>query len=148
MFLQVEARESKNWWYVDSSRSPHITEKRLRKLWVIAYEGGSVGFKNGKKYDIIVIGKACKWHSHAIKNVYYVRGLKHNLLSVSWMCDKGNQILFNFENSMVSNEISGNLALKGKGTKTFTKEISYIHLKMKCYILVNLILIPLCGIRD
>lgn len=36
------------------------------------------------------IGKVSKSLSQAINNIYHVDGLKHNLLNISQLCDKGN----------------------------------------------------------
>lgn len=55
-----------------------------------AYQGESVSFENSKKGDIIGIGKVGKSHYRTIKNMYYVKGLKHSLLNVSQICDNGN----------------------------------------------------------
>jgi Pol polyprotein len=40
------------------------------------------------------VGKVGKDPSKVIDNVYLVEGLKFNLLSVSQLCDKGNQVIF------------------------------------------------------
>lgn len=50
--------------------------------------------------------------SHAIENVYYVKGLKHNLLNISQMCDKGNNVLFTSADCKVTSTTSRNLVLR------------------------------------
>jgi len=45
--------------------------------------------KNNDSHDI------GNQHKTQIKNVLYVDGLKHNLLSISQLCDKGFKIEFN-----------------------------------------------------
>lgn len=52
------------------------------------FQGENVGFGNGKQGEIKGIRKVGLSPSQCINNVYYVVGLKHNLLSVSQMCDK------------------------------------------------------------
>ena len=59
-----------------------------------AAEGGSVTFGNGKSGTIVGIGKIGESLSHSIYSVYLVDGLKHNLLSVSQLCDKDNLVVF------------------------------------------------------
>lgn len=57
------------------------------------FQGGSVAFGNRKNREIVSFGKVGKSVSHDIKNIYYVLGLKHNLLSISQMCEKENNML-------------------------------------------------------
>lgn len=93
-------------------------------------------FGNGNKGDIIDIDKVDKSDSYIIKNLHNVRCLKHNLLSVSQICDKENRVQFTSGNCMITNKIFGNLVLKGKCTKIFTKLMSCLHLKMNGHVLV------------
>ena len=44
-------------WYVDSSCSRHMTSKKSNFLSLVASDGGSVAFGNGKSGTIIGIGK-------------------------------------------------------------------------------------------
>ena len=43
-------------------------------------------------------GKVGKSYHHYIEKVLLVKGLKHNLLSISQLCDKGNKVTFNSNN--------------------------------------------------
>ncbi|XP_060178250.1 uncharacterized protein LOC132608205 [Lycium barbarum] len=79
-------------WYMDSGCSKHMTENMQNFLSLKAFQGWSVSFGNGKKDCILGIRKIGKTQSHAIENVYYVDGLKYNLLSVSQICDRGNEV--------------------------------------------------------
>ena len=49
-----------------------------------------------------------------IKNVLYVDGFKHNLLSISQLCDKGFKIEFNKNCSVISEAMSGEVVHIGK----------------------------------
>ena len=51
-------------------------------------ESGFVTFGDNGKGKIIGNGKIGKYPSPVIKNVLLVDGLKHNLFSVSQLCDK------------------------------------------------------------
>lgn len=53
--------------------------------------------------------------------MYYVLGLKHNLLSMSQMCNKGNNVVFTSTKRLVTNSKTKNLALKGKRYKNVYK---------------------------
>ena len=84
-------------------------------------KGGNVAFGNGKSGEIQGIVKVGSMDTHAIKNVYYVNGLQHNLLSVSQICDKGNNVLFREKKCRVTNSVTGNLVLLGKRHKNVYK---------------------------
>ena len=57
-------------------------------------DGGFVIFGDISKDEIIGIGNVGKERSPIIENVLLVDGLKHNLLSISQLCDKGNRVIF------------------------------------------------------
>ena len=52
-------------------------------------DGGYVTFRDNKKGKIIGVGSIGKSNSSNIENVLLVDGLRHNLLSISQLCDKG-----------------------------------------------------------
>ncbi len=52
-------------------------------------DGGSVAFGGNQHGKIVGIGKVGKKNSTSIDNVFYVKRLKHNLLSISQFCDSG-----------------------------------------------------------
>jgi len=85
---------NKQLWYFDSGCSRHMTGEKSNFLSLTASEGGSVAFENGKSGTVVGIGKIGESLSHLIDNVYFVDGLKHNLLSVSQLCDKDNLVVF------------------------------------------------------
>ena len=59
------------------------------------YEGGSVRFGNNGNAKIVWKGTVKLGDSKVkIEDILFVIGLKHNLLSVSQICDKGNDIIF------------------------------------------------------
>ena len=47
------------------------------------------------------VGKVGRSLKDSIENVYHVDGLKYSLLSVSQICDKGNEVKFTFEKCTV-----------------------------------------------
>jgi len=90
-------------WYVDSGWSRHMTGEKSNFLSLTPSEGGSVAFGNGKSGTIVRIGKIGESLSHSIDNVNLVDGLKHNLLSVSQLCDKDNLAVFSPKRCLVVN---------------------------------------------
>ena len=67
-----------------------MTGKKSNFLSLAATQGGSVEFGNEKSGIIVGIGKIGELLSHSIDGVYLVDGLKHNMLSVSQLCDNYN----------------------------------------------------------
>ena len=58
------------------------------------HEGGTVTFRDDSKGKIIGIGNIKIGSSPLIGNIVLVEGLKHNLLSISQLCDKGFKAVF------------------------------------------------------
>ena len=58
------------------------------------HEGGTVTFGDDAKGKFIGIGNVKFSTSPLIENVVLVNDLKHNLLSVSQLCDKGFNVIF------------------------------------------------------
>ena len=67
-----------------------------------AYDGGTVTFGDNMKGEIIAKGKIGRSSSHAIDNVFLVENLKHNLLTISQFCEKGNSVNFTSETCIIS----------------------------------------------
>ena len=91
--LYAEGQE--NWWYIDSGCSKHMTgdREKLHSYKALKKEK-SVSF--GNDTHTVIKGKGFVFLKEKVKvgNVMYVDGLKHNLLSVSQMCDQGNEVIF------------------------------------------------------
>jgi len=81
-------------WFVDSGCSRHITGEKSNFLSLAATQGGCMAFGNGKLGTIVGIGKIGESLFHSIDCIYLVEGLRHNLLSVSQLCDKDNLVVF------------------------------------------------------
>lgn len=80
-----------------------MTGDKTKFLSLTTYEGGSVTFGDNKKGNIVAMGKVGKSPLHSIENVFLVEGLKHNLLSISQFCDKGNTVKFDKEKCLIIN---------------------------------------------
>ena len=65
--------------------------------------GGSITFGENQKGKIVGIGKIGKHPFSSIDNVLLVEGLKHNLLSISQLCDSGSNVFFNQGECIIKN---------------------------------------------
>ncbi|KAI3681723.1 hypothetical protein L6452_36527 [Arctium lappa] len=102
---------SKGIWYLDSGCSRHMTGQRNLLTEYKEEKGPSVTFGgNGKGYTqgfgVLSNGTT------TFRRVAYVDGLKHNLLSISQLCDKDYEVRFTKKACSVVNE-KGKLALSG-----------------------------------
>ncbi|XP_070047029.1 uncharacterized protein [Nicotiana tomentosiformis] len=73
---------------------------------------GNVSFGNGKKGEIIGVGKVGKTDSHSIKNVYLIDYLNYSLISISQLCDRGNMVAFTSTKYFVINITTDNIVLQ------------------------------------
>lgn len=94
-----------------------MTERTDNFLSPKALQGGGVLFGNGKKGYILVVGRVGKSLEHSIENVYYVSGLKYSLLSVSQICDNGNEVKFLLEKCIVTNLVTKKVILTARRQK-------------------------------
>ena len=76
-------------------------------------EGGAVTFRDNNQDLIIGIGKIQIIPSTFVDNVRLVDGLKHNLLSISQLCDKSFDVLFKQSLCIITNSIDNSLVFKG-----------------------------------
>jgi len=76
-----------------------------------------VAFGNEKSGTIMGIGKIGGPLSNSIEDVYLVDALKHNLLSVSQLCDKDNLVVFTPNRCLVVSMDTGDIVLRGKRHK-------------------------------
>ena len=86
-----------------------------KELFVIleTKEGGITTVEDNGKGHIIRFGKIQITHSSIIENVLYVKGLKHNLISISQLCDKGYKVSFKSLLCTITNPIDDNIIFIG-----------------------------------
>eukprot|EP00253_Pinus_taeda_P010531 PITA_10531 len=107
--IALYAEGQENQWYIDSGCSKHMTgDKEKLQSYSALEKEMKVSF--GNDTPALIKGKGSVLLKEKVKagNVMYVDGLKHNLLSVSQMCDQGNEIIFR------SNGCKGSVLLKEK----------------------------------
>ena len=125
--MQVINQEKKDLWYLDSGCSRHMIGDKSKFTKLELKEKGFVTYGDNNKGRILGSGFISNGASFNIHNVVLVEGLKHNLLSISQLCDKGFKVVFvSFE--MVS------LAKKGRALnwlyKTFSKAKTSFQLNL------------------
>ncbi|XP_074315402.1 uncharacterized protein LOC141651597 [Silene latifolia] len=103
-----------NQWYLDSGCSRYMTGDKNLFLSLKPFNGGKVTFGDNNKGKVVGIGKIGISPSHAISEVYLVEGLKHNLLSISQLCDKGNKVVFHSYGCRFIIEGTNNVILEGQ----------------------------------
>ena len=74
---------------MDSGCSRHMTGDESKFAFLTRRKGGYVTFGDNGKGRFIGHGSIGNNSSSLIENVLLVDGLKHNLLSISQLCDKG-----------------------------------------------------------
>jgi len=98
-----------------------MTGLKSNFLSLTATQEGSVAFGNGKSGTIVGVGKIGESLSHSIDGVYLIDGLRHNLLSVSQLCDKDNLVVFTSNCCLVINMDTEDIMLRGKRHKNIYK---------------------------
>ena len=96
-------------WYLDSGCSRHMTGQESHFKSLKIKDGGEVAFGGDGKEKIIGIGDIGNTSSNSIKNVLLVRGLKHNLLSISQLCDKGYKVIFETDHCAILDKTSNEI---------------------------------------
>ena len=76
-------------------------------------EGGTVTFGDNSQGKIIGIGKVQISSSTFIDNVLLVKGLKHNLISISQLCDLGLKVCFETNMCIITNPIDNGIVFMG-----------------------------------
>ncbi|KAL8124713.1 hypothetical protein AgCh_012388 [Apium graveolens] len=102
----------KNLWYLDSGCSRHMTGDSTLLTKFKERAGPSFNFGDDSKGYTVGYGLISK-DNVIIEEVALVDGLKHNLLSISQFCDKGNSVTFNSEACIVTNKRSNKVVLTG-----------------------------------
>jgi hypothetical protein len=103
-------------WYFDSGCSKHMTGNDSYFEYIRPYEKGYVTFSDNGKGEIRGKGKLISNKLPKLDNVLFFEGLFSNLISVSQLCDQGQEVSFNKLGCRVTNE-EGLVLMKGSRTK-------------------------------
>jgi len=105
--------DKKDLWYLDSGFSRYMTGDKTKFAKLELKEEGFVTYGDNNKGKILRNGVIGKGSSFNIKNVLLVEGLKHNLVSISQLCDKGFKVMFE-PNSCLIYDACGSIVLIDK----------------------------------
>ncbi|XP_042983398.1 uncharacterized protein LOC122312814, partial [Carya illinoinensis] len=94
---------------LDSGCSRHMTGDKTKFFDLRSKEEGHVTFGDNSKGKIVGIGKIGNESSLIIEDVLLVEGLKHNLLSISQLCDKGFTVTFKMDKCIILNDHDCNI---------------------------------------
>ena len=90
-------------WVLDSGCSHHMTRCKSKFKTLKDFDGGFVRFGDNSGAYITGRGSIMLNKDTPIRDVYFVEGLKHNLLSVSQICDSGYSISFSDKGCFIKN---------------------------------------------
>ena len=103
----------KSKWFLDSGFSKHMTGDCTLLSSFKRKEGGQVTFGDNSKGNILGYGIVGNISSPSIENVQLVDNLKHNLLSISKLCDKGYRKIFDSSSYKIEDPTSNRLIFMG-----------------------------------
>ncbi|KAH9735120.1 hypothetical protein KPL71_017636 [Citrus sinensis] len=132
--LDEGSKKKKNKWYLDSGCSRHMTRNYS---WFSSFtkieNGGDVSFGDNSKGKITGIGNVGNVSSTLIENVCLVENLKHNLLSISQLCDKGYRVIFDESKCVIENACDGKVLFVGnRYVNVYTINIDCASTNEKC----------------
>ncbi|XP_043699838.1 uncharacterized protein LOC122650492 [Telopea speciosissima] len=107
--IALKAQNKPMPWLLDSDCSRHMTgNKEIFKKYQ-QYDGGSVRFGNNDGGKIIGKGTVSFGRKVKSHDVLYMTGLRHSLLSISQICDKGHDVIFNTHGCEIRKSSNGKL---------------------------------------
>ncbi|GLJ06695.1 hypothetical protein SUGI_0045450 [Cryptomeria japonica] len=130
----VSRMDNSDEWIIDSGCSHHMTGDQRKFLSLKEFDGGVVRFGNDSPYMVNGKGSIPLNGKRSVDDVYWVEGLKHNLLSVSQLNDRGYPL--EFKNGMC--KIYGN---KGEliATEKKTKgNLFHLNPKVSNYLITKI----------
>ena len=90
--MYLKSTRAKSNWYLDHGCSRHMTGDKEQFNKLHAKNRGHVTFEDNAKGKIIGTGEIDNPQSLSIHHVLFFYGLKHNLLSISQLCDMRNKV--------------------------------------------------------
>jgi len=100
-------------WYLDSGCSKHMTGE-ASQLINLKWKPGFVTYGDNNRGRILGAGDIGRGNKVIIKDVLLVEGLKHSLLSISQLCDRGYRITFEPEQCIIADLESTETVFVGK----------------------------------
>ncbi|XP_043699904.1 uncharacterized protein LOC122650565 [Telopea speciosissima] len=101
-------------WILDSGCSTHMTGDKDKFLNLEHVGKSSIRFGNNDGARVEGKGKIRLYNGHiSSNNALYVSELKHNILSVSQICDSGNEVLFTKDGCVIKKTKNGKIVAQG-----------------------------------
>ena len=137
--MSLKTSVGKDYWFLDSGCSKHMTGDSSKFISLKPTQGGEVVLGDDTRCKIIGIGKVGINSSSHINNVRMVDGLKHNLLSISQLCDKGYRVVFESSHCYVQNISNNKISFVGhRQDNIYAISLEDIStLETKCFISAN-----------
>ena len=101
-------------WYLDSGYSRHMTGNRSWFRNLRPQDGRVVKFADSIKLKIAGIGNIGKKNCDLITDIMLVKGLTHNLLSISQFCDQGYRVVFEPSRYIIKDSALNKIILTAK----------------------------------
>ncbi|KAM6587307.1 hypothetical protein CsatA_009912 [Cannabis sativa] len=131
-------RKSQSLWFLDSGCSKHMTGDPSRFSSFKSKESGFVTFGDNSKGKILGIGDIGNIYSPCIKNVLLVDNLKHNLLSISQLCDIGFRVVFESSKCSIENVSTNEVIFLGvRKDNVYVIDVDSFDSKNKCLTVMN-----------
>ena len=102
----LQKNSKRNQWYLDSGCSKHMTGDLTKFTSIKLKAEGHATYGDNNRGRILGRGNVGIGSSTTIENVLYVEGLRHNLLSISQLCDKGYKVNFKSNGCTISHDSS------------------------------------------
>jgi len=100
--------------------------------------GGRVTVGDNTKGKILGVGDVGNGTSPLIENVFLVDNLKHNLLSISQLCDKGYRVIFESSKCLIENVCNNEVVFFGdRSENVYTIDIEKLTCKNQCLSALN-----------
>ena len=123
-------------WYLDSGCSRHMTGDPSQFSKLTSIDEGYVTFGDNNKGKIIGKGTIGNKSNFFIEDVLLVDGLKHNLLSISQLCDKGYIVRFESNACIIEKAHKNTSMIALKLNNVYTIDINDLCNEM-CFSVLN-----------
>ncbi|XP_022003035.1 uncharacterized protein LOC110900455 [Helianthus annuus] len=123
MIFNVEEVIKNDCWYLDSGCSNHMTGDKNLFITLNDSERREVRTGDDKRLEVLGCGDVLikvKGIERWVPNVFYVEGLKHNLLSIGQLIQKGYDVRFNNQECTIKDSLGSHIGtVRMTGNKMF-----------------------------
>ena len=124
---------------MDNACSRHMTGDKSKLSSFTSMDGGFVTFGDNSRGKIIGVENIDNYSSSCIENVLLVDGLKHNLISISQLCDKDYKVTFDKNECIITHAINNKiLFIASRHGNVYTFDFdSLVSQDVKCLAAIN-----------